>query len=118
MAPIIASTVAIFKAEKMNGSAVGMRTRRKISTSPQAYERISSTEPAPARQHERNEDRGGAADHEPAERLLERKPARAQERLPVIPERLQDFGQRRQQELLDVGAARVALPQGDAEQED
>src|ERR671917_1804922 len=44
MAPIMASTVAIFKAEKMNGSAVGMRTRRKISTSPHAYERISSTE--------------------------------------------------------------------------
>ena len=28
----------------MNGSAVGMRTRRKISTSPAAYERISSSD--------------------------------------------------------------------------
>ena len=36
MAPIIASTVAIFKAEKMNGSAFGIRTRRKISSSPDA----------------------------------------------------------------------------------
>src|SRR5262245_32057932 len=44
MAPIIASTVAIFKAEKMNGSAFGIRTRLKISHSPHAYERISSIE--------------------------------------------------------------------------
>ena len=36
MAPIIASTVATFKAEKMYGSAFGIRTRRKISTSPAA----------------------------------------------------------------------------------
>ena len=44
MAPIIASTVAIFNAEKTYGSAFGIRTRRKISTSPAAYERISSIE--------------------------------------------------------------------------
>src|SRR6476646_4893247 len=43
MAPIIASTVATFNAAKTNGSAVGIRTRRKISSSPAAYERISST---------------------------------------------------------------------------
>src|ERR671915_2537973 len=42
MAPIIASTVATFKAVKMYGSAVGKRTRRKISSSPAAYERMSS----------------------------------------------------------------------------
>ena len=32
-APIIASTLATFRAAKRNGSAVGMRTRRKISSS-------------------------------------------------------------------------------------
>src|SRR5213080_2738219 len=42
MAPIIASTVATFNAAKMNGSAVGTRTRRKISSSLAAYERIRS----------------------------------------------------------------------------
>src|SRR5689334_13131712 len=42
MAPIIARTVATFNAEKTNGRAVGTRTRRKISSSPAAYERISS----------------------------------------------------------------------------
>src|SRR3954451_6296218 len=42
MAPIIARTVATFNAEKTNGRAVGIRTRRKISSSPAAYERISS----------------------------------------------------------------------------
>src|SRR5918992_4621068 len=38
----MASTVATFKAVKMYGSAVGKRTRRKISSSPAAYERMSS----------------------------------------------------------------------------
>src|SRR3954451_12684410 len=42
MAPIIARTVATFNAAKTNGSAVGIRTRRKISISPAPYERISS----------------------------------------------------------------------------
>src|SRR5918996_2873944 len=42
MAPIIASTVATLSAEKMYGSAFGIRTRRKISSSPAAYDRISS----------------------------------------------------------------------------
>src|SRR5438046_499137 len=42
MAPIIARTVATFSPVKMNGRADGMRTRRKMSTSPAAYERISS----------------------------------------------------------------------------
>src|SRR5215207_7643406 len=42
MAPIIARTVATFKAENRYGSEFGMRTRRKISTSPAAYDRISS----------------------------------------------------------------------------
>src|SRR5918993_65991 len=41
-APIIASTVATFKAVKRYGSEFGIRTRRKISTSPAAYDRISS----------------------------------------------------------------------------
>src|SRR5688500_2907074 len=45
MAPIIASTVAIFKAENTNGSAFGTRTRRKISHSPDAYDRMCSIEP-------------------------------------------------------------------------
>src|SRR3954471_15759198 len=43
MAPIIASTGATFNAEKTNGSAVGTRTRRKMSSSPAAYDRIRST---------------------------------------------------------------------------
>src|SRR5215212_1736093 len=38
----MASTVAIFNAEKRYGSEFGIRTRRKISTSPAAYDRISS----------------------------------------------------------------------------
>ena len=38
----MASTVAIFKPEKTNGSALGSRTRRKIVSSSAAYERISS----------------------------------------------------------------------------
>src|ERR671933_589532 len=42
IAPIIASTLATLSAVKMYGSAVGKRTRRKISSSPAAYERISS----------------------------------------------------------------------------
>src|SRR4051812_27090283 len=42
MAPIIASTVATFKAENTKGNAVGARTFRKIVSSPAAYERISS----------------------------------------------------------------------------
>src|SRR5918911_814829 len=41
-APIIARTVATFKAEKRYGSEFGRRTRRKISSSPAAYERMSS----------------------------------------------------------------------------
>src|SRR4051794_9635732 len=44
IAPIIESTVAIFRAVKTNGRAVGTRTRRKMSISPAAYERISSME--------------------------------------------------------------------------
>src|SRR3954453_1370100 len=43
MAPIIASTVATFNAENTNGSAVGTRTRRKMSSSPAAYDRIRAT---------------------------------------------------------------------------
>src|ERR671933_1534976 len=42
IAPIIASTLATLSAVKMYGSAFGKRTRRKISNSPAAYERISS----------------------------------------------------------------------------
>src|SRR5918911_4260935 len=42
IAPIIASTLATLSEVKMYGSAVGKRTRRKISSSPAAYERISS----------------------------------------------------------------------------
>src|SRR5437016_169043 len=42
MAPIIASTLDTLSAVKTYGSAFGMRTRRKISSSPAAYERISS----------------------------------------------------------------------------
>src|SRR5437764_10673744 len=42
MAPIIARTVATFNAAKTNGRAVGTRTRRKISSSLPAYERIRS----------------------------------------------------------------------------
>src|SRR5213078_3512422 len=42
MAPIIASTLATFSDVKMYGRAVGIRTRRKISSSPAAYERMSS----------------------------------------------------------------------------
>ena len=43
MAPIIASTLAIFSAANTYGSEVGMRTRRKTAMLPAAYERISST---------------------------------------------------------------------------
>src|SRR5436305_12966489 len=42
MAPIIARTVATFNAENTNGNAVGTRTRRKISSSLAAYDRIRS----------------------------------------------------------------------------
>src|SRR6187401_335864 len=42
IAPIIASTLATLSAEKRYGSEFGIRTRRKISRSPAAYERISS----------------------------------------------------------------------------
>src|SRR5215472_11876767 len=42
MAPIIANTVAIFSAVNMNGSDVGILTRRNVSSSPAPYERISS----------------------------------------------------------------------------
>src|ERR687884_1996782 len=42
IAPIIASTLATLSEVKMYGSAFGKRTRRKISSSPAAYERISS----------------------------------------------------------------------------
>ena len=42
IAPIIASTLATFSAVKRYGSAVGTRTRRQISSSPAAYDRISS----------------------------------------------------------------------------
>src|SRR5436190_24033939 len=42
IAPIIARTVAILRAVKMKGSAVGKRTRRKIATSPAAYDLMSS----------------------------------------------------------------------------
>src|SRR5918999_2061516 len=41
-APIIARTLATFNAEKRYGSELGSRTRRKISSSPAAYERMSS----------------------------------------------------------------------------
>src|SRR4051812_16771912 len=44
IAPIIERTVEILSAVKMNGNAVGKRTRRKMSISPAAYERISSIE--------------------------------------------------------------------------
>src|SRR5437764_5189788 len=43
MAPIIARTVATFNAAKTNGRAVGTRTRRKMSSSLAAYDRIRST---------------------------------------------------------------------------
>src|SRR3954447_1251964 len=39
----MARTVATFNAAKTNGRAVGTRTRRKIASSPAAYDRISST---------------------------------------------------------------------------
>src|SRR6266496_3357776 len=42
IAPIIERTVAIFSAVNTKGSAVGTRTRRKMSISPAAYERMSS----------------------------------------------------------------------------
>src|SRR6478609_8293824 len=42
MAPIIARTVATFNAENTKGSAVGTRTRRKMSSSLAAYDRIRS----------------------------------------------------------------------------
>src|ERR671937_3196231 len=42
IAPIIARTLATFSDEKRYGSEFGSRTRRKISSSPAAYERISS----------------------------------------------------------------------------
>src|SRR5436190_1972797 len=42
IAPIIARTVAILRAVKMKGSAVGKRTRRKMATSPAAYDLMSS----------------------------------------------------------------------------
>src|SRR4029450_9629975 len=44
IAPIMESTVAIFRPVKSSGSAVGIRTRRKMSVAPAAYERISSIE--------------------------------------------------------------------------
>src|SRR4051812_46178866 len=43
MAPIIARTVATFNAENTKGNAVGTRTRRKMSNSLAAYDRIRST---------------------------------------------------------------------------
>src|SRR3954468_20295828 len=44
IAPIIERTVAILRPVKRKGSAVGIRTRRKMSSSPAAYERMSSTD--------------------------------------------------------------------------
>src|SRR5437763_3146161 len=44
IAPIIESTAATFRPVNMNGSELGIRTRRKIAASPPAYERISSIE--------------------------------------------------------------------------
>src|SRR3954447_3838782 len=44
IAPIMARTVATFKAEKTSGSAVGARSFQKTAISPAAYERISSSE--------------------------------------------------------------------------
>jgi hypothetical protein len=44
IAPIIARTLETLSAVKTNGNALGMRTRLKISTSPAAYECISSIE--------------------------------------------------------------------------
>src|SRR5919106_2451463 len=45
-APIIARTLATFNAEKRYGSEFGSLTRRKIASSPAAYERISSIDDA------------------------------------------------------------------------
>ena len=80
MAPIIARTVATFNAAKRYGSAFGIRTRRKISISPAAYERISSiddgrTRRQPAqRVHEHREEAEHRRDHHLRERVQEPEP--------------------------------------------
>src|SRR5258708_28651759 len=44
IAPIIESTAATLRPVNMNGSELGIRTRRNVAISPPAYERISSIE--------------------------------------------------------------------------
>ena len=54
---------------------------------------------------------------EAADRLLEREPSGRDERVPAVPERLEDVRERRQEEALDVESAHEPLPQRDPDHE-